>query len=536
MKKTLIAIVVLLGAGAAASPYIIGSQAESIIRQQTDSTNQQLAMSMAGNPQFKDLSVKLESYEKHYLNAKAKGVFRLAMVVPGETEPKTFEIPLNSEITHGPYLGDSGFGLAKVVTRPDLTGLDLPDALKGAFNADTIVIESVVDFARKLNETVTISPIKFTAEDGTSFDFAGAKLMSKSSADNRYTFDGNMDINKLVVSNDDEPKLFILSPFSMTLSGKGEPDMAKGTYDGASGVITAEMGESGKMTMQSMVLKGNYTQASGVEMMLGGGELTLRDIEITNPDALSGPIKVPEFAVKSAAQESKSGDLDVSASYMVTLDSSMMTVLSSPVDVKTVKLDVEIKSLPKSAISAYQEMAEQMAAMGQSEEAAAVVQEKMFAIFQSVVKSAGSMTMNLQAKATEGDLNADLELGFQPGIELTEDELAELMANSSDPGAVLSILVGRGHVDLAKGITDKAGMTPMISMMAGDYVTLEGETFKSEMRIKDGELFVNDQMVPLAPQMSDGSEEVLSDEMAEQIAEDAAKNLEAADKSLKVTE
>lgn len=100
MKKTLIAIVVLVGAGAAAAPYIIGSQAESIIREQAELTNQQLAMSMTGNPQLQDLSMKLESYEKGYLNAQAKAVFRVALGIPGEAEPKVFEIPLNSEITH----------------------------------------------------------------------------------------------------------------------------------------------------------------------------------------------------------------------------------------------------------------------------------------------------------------------------------------------------------------------------------------------------------------------------------------------------
>jgi hypothetical protein len=66
-------------------------------------------------------------------------------------------------------------------------------------------------------------------------------------------------------------------------------------------------------------------------------------------------------------------------------------------------------------------------------------------------------------------------------------------------------------------------------------VTLDGETFKSDLRITDGQLFVNDQLVPLAPTASQ-SDEVLTDEMAEQIAEDAAKSLEEADEAMKADE
>jgi uncharacterized protein YdgA (DUF945 family) len=534
MKKTLIAIVVLAGAGAAAAPYIIGSQAESIIREQAELTNQQLAMSMTGNPQLKDLSMKLESYEKGYLNAQAKAMFRVAVTIPGEPEPTVFEIPLNSEITHGPYLGESGFGLAKIVTRPDLSGLDFPDELKASLGADTIVIEDVVDFSRQLNETVTVAPIKVTTKDATVIDFAGAKVISESSADNRYTFTADAMIEKLTVSNDDEPELFIMNPFKMDIQGKGEPDMSKGTYEATSGEMSFEMGESGKLVAQALALKGNYTQAEGIEMMLGGGELSLRDIEITNPDALPAPIKIPEFMVKSLVEQNKSGDMDISASYAATLDSSLMTVMNSPVDVKTVQLDVVIKSLPVAVVTKYQEMMQSIAA-GESEPGAEAMQEELTAIIQSIVKSASSMTMNLAAKATEGDLNADVELGFQPGLELSEDELMELMGQA-DPGSLLSILVGRGHVDLSKGITDKAGMTPMVSMMAGDFVKLDGETFKSDMRITDGQLYVNDQLVPLAPAAARQSDEVLTDEMAEQIAKDAAKSLEEADEAMKVTE
>lgn len=75
-------------------------------------------------------------------------------------------------------------------------------------------------------------------------------------------------------------------------------------------------------------------------------------------------------------------------------------------------------------------------------------------------------------------------------------------------------------------------MTPMVSMMAGDFVKLDGETFKSDMRITDGQLYVNDQLVPLAPAAARQSDEVLTDEMAEQIAKDAAKSLEEADEAM----
>ena len=66
-----------------------------------------------------------------------------------------------------------------------------------------------------------------------------------------------------------------------------------------------------------------------------------------------------------------------------------------------------------------------------------------------------------------------------------------------DPSRLLAILVGRGDVSLAKGITDKAGVTPMIQMMAADFVTLDGETFKSDVKITDGKLLINGNPLPM---------------------------------------
>jgi len=123
----------------------------------------------------------------------------------------------------------------------------------------------------------------------------------------------------------------------------------------------------------------------------------------------------------------------------------------------------------------------------------------LFSILQMLTKNASATHLELHAKSDAGDLNADIDAGFKPGLDMSEQELMMLMG-AADPQKLLSVLVGRGSIDLNKGITDKAGMTPMIQIMAADFVTLEGDIFKSELQISDGQLLVNGSPLPfLAP-------------------------------------
>ena len=69
-----------------------------------------------------------------------------------------------------------------------------------------------------------------------------------------------------------------------------------------------------------------------------------------------------------------------------------------------------------------------------------------------------------------------------------------------NPSSFLPLLVGRGDVSLGKGVTDKAGLTPMIQIMAGEFVTLKDDKFVSELQITDGQLMINGSPLPLASQ------------------------------------
>lgn len=498
MKKILIAIVFLAIAAAAASPFLIGSQIEKIAHEQVDLTNRQIATAIQSNPQIKDASLKIESYEKGYMASKAKSLLSMSINLPGESEAKEFNIPMNTDITHGPYLGESGFGAAKLVSRPDLSSLELPDAITN----ETFLIENLVSFSGDMDQIATVAPIKHTVEE-TTFDFAGATISSNANLKNRTTFTGQMDVKQLVVSGADEPKQFVLKPFKMDIKGQGDDGLMKGDYEAQSGAIEAVFGEEANLVMQSLQMKGTYEQAKGVDMMIGSAEGLFKDITFTSKEVSEEPIKIPEFHVSSAIVQPDGSDFDISVKYAAKLDPSLMAVMQSPVDVKTVDLDVQFKSLPADAMSKYQALVTELSSEEDPDVVAEKMQGELFGIVQMLAKNATATHLELHATADEGDLNADIDVGFKPGLDLSEQELMMLMA-MPDPQKLFSILVGRGHVDLNKGITDKAGLTPMLQIMAADFVTLDGEIFKSDMQITDGQLLVNGAPLPFfAPPAAD---------------------------------
>ena len=491
MKKILIAIVLLVVGVVAASPFLIGSQIEKSARQQVDLANQQLVTAVKSSPQFQDASIKIESYEKGYMNSQAKALLSVAVNMPGEAEPKVYDVPFNSEITHGPYLGDAGFGAAKIVSHPDLSGLELPDAITN----DTFTVENLVSFSGDMDQKATVSPIKYDAE-GTVFDFAGATITSNANLENRSTFTGQMDVQQLVVSTEEEPNQFVLKPFKMDLKGKGDDKTMQGDYEIKSGAIEATIGTDGNVVMQSMQMAGTYAQAKGADLMIGDANGVFKDIVFTNKEISPDPIKLPELAITSKMSQPEGTDLDITVKYAATLDSSLMALMQSPVDVKTADLEVTFKALPIEAIKKYQDLMGDLASEKDEQKMAEKMQSELFAITQLLTKNASATHLELHAKSDAGDLNADIDAGFKPGLDLSEQELMMLMG-AADPQKLLSVLVGRGSIDMNKGITDKAGLTPMIQIMAADFVTLDGDTFKSDVQISDGQLLVNGTALPL---------------------------------------
>jgi uncharacterized protein YdgA (DUF945 family) len=494
MKKIIIAIVVLLIGAAAASPFLIGSQIEKSARQQVDLANEQLVTAVKSSPQFSNASIEIKSYEKGYLNSKAQALLSVSLNLPGEPETKVYEVPLNTVITHGPYLGDAGFGAAKMISHPDLSSLDLPDAI----NNDTFTIENLVSFSGDMDQKATVAPIKYDAE-GTLFDFAGATITSNANLENRSTFTGLMDVKQLTVSGEDEPNQFVLKPFKMDVKGKGDDKKMEGDYEAKSGVIEATIGDEASIVMQSLSMAGTYSQAKGADMMIGDAKGVFKDIVFTNKELSPDPIKLPELTVSSLMTQPDGTDLDVTVKYAAVLDSSLMAIMQSPVDVKTADLEVTFKALPIEAIQKYQNLMQDLSTAQDDDKVAEKMQSELFSIMQMLIKNATATHLELHAKSDAGDLNADIDAGFKPGLDLSEQELMMLMG-AADPQQILSVLVGRGHIDLNKGITDKAGVTPMIQIMAADFVTLEGDLFKSDIQITDGQLLVNGSPLPfLAP-------------------------------------
>jgi len=492
MKKILIALVLLVIAVVAAGPYLIGSQIEKITEQLVSKGNQQLSTVVASNPQVQSGSLTVDDYQKGYLNSQAKGVLTVAMADAGES--RTFAIPFNAEIKHGPYLGGAGFGLARIISKPDLSGLDLPESI----NADTLVIESVVDFTQGLTDTVTVAPIKHVSEDGNTVDFAGAVINSKSSVKNRSTFTADMRVKQLILSSTDESNVLTLKPFDVEMSGEGDGQQA-GTYEMGSGIIEASMGSGVSIVLQKMAATGNYKQATGADFTLGNGGLTITDLVVTNPESLATPLKLPELIFNTKLEQAQNEDLTMSMQYRGKLDPSMMELMRSPVDIKTAAIDLEFKAIPLTVVTEYQKLVSDMMAEADQEKMAQAMQAKFLELVQMLASNAASTHLNLVANSDDGDLVADIDTGFKPGVNFDAAQMMQLIV-SPDPGTIMPLLVGRGNVSLGKGVTDKAGLTPMIQIMAAEYVTLKDDKFVAELQITDGQLLINGTPLPLAPQ------------------------------------
>ena len=504
MKKLLL-LIALLVIAAVASPFFIGSQIEKTVREQVERTNIQLTKSMKSSPQIKEMSLKIESYEKGYMDSKARSLMSVSVNLPGNSESKVFNIPFNTTIKHGPYLGDAGFGAAKLVSHPDLSDLELPEGINEAISNETFTIENVVSFSGEVDQKATIAPIKHEA-DGAVFDFDGATITANTTLKNHTNFSGVVDIQQLMIGENTENQ-FVLKPFKIDMEGKGDEGLMVGDYKLESGVVEATVGKDVNIVMQSMLVEGTYEQAKGIEMMLSSGKGLFKDITFINEELFEEPIKLPELEVSTTMSQPDGTDLDVSVKYSATLDSTLMSLMQSPVDVKTADIEIQFKGLPIEGLEKYQNLLDEVSSEGNEE----IIQEEALSIAKMLVKNASVMRVELHAKSDDGDLNADLDAGFKPGTNLSEQELVMLMS-SPDPQKILSILVGRAHLDLSKGVTDKAGLTPMVQMMAADFIALEGDTFKSDVQITDGRILINGTPLPFFASPADRGEAVSAPE------------------------
>nr|CAA6810557.1 MAG: Unknown protein [uncultured Thiotrichaceae bacterium] len=495
MKK-IMTIAVLLGiAGAAAAPYIIGSQIESVTQEQTDISDQQLKQAVKTSPYLKDASFTLESYEKGYASSVAKSLLKIETIVPTDGgEPLVIEVPITSEISHGPYLGESGFGLAKVISRPDIEKMELSEAIK----ADTFTILDVIDFSGNLDESVTVKPVTFDDDSGTVIEIEGMQVNVATTLANRLDFDGTIEIKGLKATNKDKGEhVFQLQPFGIDVESTGDSETASGDYKLKVGKIDVVGGEDFTASIQSIGANGTYKTVQGISMALGEHEMTLANLEFNSPASLPAPVTIPELKFKSLAEEGESNTVNFAANYHATFDDSLAAVIPLPVSVKTADIDVKINSLPISALEAYMELVQKLSDPNQVEVATSGIEEQLPEILSTIINQAASLVASVKVDTEDGNLNGDLDVAFTSDKKLTKDDVMGLMMSGEDPSVFLSLLAGKGSLYLDKGVTDKAEMTPMVQMMGAPFVKLEGDAFTSELLIKDGEILVNGEVMPL---------------------------------------
>lgn len=494
MKKIITAAVLLGIAGVAASPYLIGSKIASVVQDQAGFVNQYLARTVKASPYLKGGSFTLESYEKSYAEATAKSLLKLETIFPGENgEPLVLEIPVTSEVKHGPYLGESGFGLAKVTSRPDIAAMDLPEFIK----ADTFTVEDIIGFSGQLNEITTVEPITYDDGDVT-FELSGFKADIETSLTNRLSFTGDIAVAGMKASGSHGDGAFHLKPFKITTQGKGDQATLSGDYQFESSVISGESDNGMKLSIEKLSAKGAYKTSETTDLPLGEQELLLTNVKMTNPETFPEPVTVPEFRGKGLIKEGAQGTFDIAADYSATLSPGLMAAFQSPVDVKTVDINFALKSLPAEVLQAYTELMQNFSDPEQPSVDVTAMQEKLPALIRMIVSSGMAGVIKVKAETEEGKLDAGVDVNFIANGDFSDDDAMELMANAGeDPTALLDYLEGKGSLHLDKSVTDKAGMTPMVQMMGADFVRLEGEAFRSELLIKDGDILVNGQVLPV---------------------------------------
>lgn len=496
MKKTIAIAVVLLLIVFAAAPWLIGTQVESTTKQEMAKAEQYIQRVVNTTPYLTGGSVQLESYDRHYLNASAKTRLRFDTIVPTESgELWVIDIPLNSEITHGPYLGEGKFGLARVVSRPDITQMELSDAIK----PDTFTVEDVIAFSGELNETVTMLPVKHTAENGATLEFAGIKAQLLTTIRNRMNFSGDIAIDAISVA--DPASNFKLKPFKFEMEGSGDSATLAGEYKISSGKIEGAADSGFEFSIAEMNTAATYAPAKNTSLTLSDQKMALQDVQFSNPAALVDKVMIPELSFAAAVQQGGDEKLNFSANYGAVLDASSLAALQLPVDVKTASLDMKLAEVPAGLVERYLGLVGELAAMGETEpsdEQALALQEKMIGMLQEAINKAVAASVGVKLTNDDGRLETELDLSFSPQDELTQEEVLMLIGLAEeDPAALLEIVSGKGYLHLDKSVTDKAQLTPMVQMMGMGLVELQGDAFKSELLIKEGQLLVNGQPIPL---------------------------------------
>ncbi len=495
MKKTIGAVVLITLAVSAASPFIIGSNIESTARQQVELTQQNLQTAVESVPYITHASFELESYEKSYLQATAKNRLRLETIIPTEEgEPLVLDIPLISQITHGPYLGEGVLGLAKVLSRLDIDQMALPKSI----TADTLTVEDTIDFTGQVKEVITVLPIKHGDETGTVLEFMGMQAQLATSTSNRLTFSGDIAVETLKVENAAASEYFYLHPFKIDLQSTGEQATSTGEYQLRTTEIKGEAQNGLGFSLASLATSGTYEggHAKNSALLMGRQEMTVSDIQINNPAALPDAIKVPALKIMSALEQDGEEDISFLARYSAVLDPDSMAALQLPVAVNTAQFDMKVRAVPLSLLEDYMAMVGKLANTATSESLAdedvAAMQEQGVGLLQKAINNAMQTSLQVKLGNDEGALDTKLTLGFSPEGELNQDEVTDLIARAGiDPAMLLDVLSGEGYLHLDKPVTDSAQLTEMVEMMGAGFVRLDGDIFKSELLIENGQLLIN---------------------------------------------
>lgn len=453
MKKliTFLSVPVVLAAAWGGSSWYVGQQAENSLKQFIEQQNQQ---SSAGG-----VKQSLVSYEKSVLGAKA--ITKMTFEAPPFKE-LIGEVQFVNEIKHGPIFLN-GVGLSRIHTTLDMDALpaEKRQALNTAFaGKPPIEAHTTIGFGGGSSYDVVMNPLKMT-EAGSTISVDGAQLAGQASAD-------------------------MVGDFTLHI-----------------GKVEGKEGNS-QFTMPSADASGD------VKGMVAGQALGTFDLKVPQVSILAEGTTEPFLFDLSVKTASDIKDNELEANVVMQLDNikgvkDAISKVQYTVDLKGMSADglKEISALQAEMQNAMDQMSWNADAMetpeGQKKQQELMDKvsstgEKMLSTaFSKVLKTDKSqLHVKIDADSPKGKANADMDLLY---VGKGAPDMMQLASYSAVDWA--KMVKGKVLLNLDKGILPEGTEMMVEPAIQQGLLVKDGEKFKGELLLGDGNLTLNGKQLPL---------------------------------------
>lgn len=466
MKKTGIAIAVLLAAGAAATggAWYTGTQLEGVLNDAVAKSNEQISKQLPGM----GMKLELVSLDRGFWSSDAR--YRIDLGTLGSDLPSS-ELIVLDHIQHGPLPLSRLKRLQLVpVLAHSSARLEQNALLEPVFKltggAEPILVESSIGFDRSAKGQMHVAPMSFTEEGKGSFDFSGFKGDFATTEDaSQVKIDGNVESILVKVLGSDEA--------SVQLKGL---NIASDRERGSAGVY------------------------------LGEGHFSLDSMEVTSGEI--EPVALRRIVQKDSMTQS--GD-----KLAGTLSYEIGEVSYAGKSLGSTRMDWSIGDFDATAVKSLMDLYNAYAMRLQASQAIEPTDEERAQLMSAVEGLlAGKPKLaleNLSFKTANGESSFSLKLALAKpqSLELPPEELVKQLLTSLDARLVVAkpmISDVVGYKALFEPDADPqavAAEAKMMAEMAGEMAgamqlgKLEGDKIVSNLNYANGQVDFNGQVMPV---------------------------------------